>query len=300
MNENLPKRRLSLPAALLLLAALVFIGFMLASVALMVLQSLGLLNLESRTHLLWLTVGQDVLAFILPAVVLARFLWQRPCAALRLNVPPSWMALAAVVLMQVIALPAMNWIVDWNAHVVLPTALESVLRPMEDAAALQTELLLNVTNVWQMLAGVLVIGLVAALSEELLFRGAVQGTWMDYSGQRHVAVWGVAILFSAIHLQFYGFVPRMLLGVWFGYLLLWTRSLWVPIIAHFLNNTIVVVSSYIAACNGADENIVDTIGLPALGQLPWVAMVSMVASIALVVLASKYFSRKNDDDFSAL
>ena len=298
MNENLPKRRLSLPAALMFLAALVLIGFMLATVV--ALQSSGMMNIESRTHLLWLTVVQDVLAFILPAAALAGFLWQRPCSALRLNVAPTWMALLVIIVMQAVALPAMNWIVDWNSHVTLPSVLERVMRPMEDAAAHQTDLLLNASNVWQMLAGVLVIGLMAALSEEMLFRGAVQGTWMDYSGHRHIAVWCVAILFSAVHLQFYGFVPRMLLGVWLGYLLLWTRSLWAPVFAHFLNNSIVVVSSYIVRSYGYEKNFADTIGLPAPGQLPWAAMVSAVAAIALVLLTAKYFSRKNDDEFSSL
>lgn len=296
IRDNFPRRRLSLAAALLLLAAMVMIGFMLAMVLMTVLMSLGMLDLTSRTHLLWVTVLQDVLAFIVPALALAVILWQRPCAALRLDAAPAWMALLAVVVMQVISLPAMNWLVDWNANLTLPAALEQTLRPMEESAAVQTRLLLHADSVWQMLAGVLVIGFMAALSEELLFRGAVQGTWMDYSGHRHIAVWAVAILFSAIHLQFYGFVPRMLLGVWLGYLLVWTRSLWVPVFAHFLNNSIVVVASYLSPTDDGSSNPIDNIGLPAPGELPWLAILSAVATVAFIVMAAKYFSAKNDDD----
>ena len=92
-------------------------------------------------------------------------------------------------------------------------------------------------------------------------------------------------LFSAIHFQFFGFIPRMLLGVWLGYLLVWTRSLWVPIIAHTLNNSTVVVMSYLANKGIVAEDFGDHLGLPADGAIPLLAVASLVASITLAVWA---------------
>ena len=78
----------------------------------------------------------------------------------------------------------------------------------------------------------------------MLFRGALQRSLGRWSGNLHVAIWITAILFSAMHMQFYGFLPRLALGALFGYLLIWTGTLWVPILAHFINNAAAVVITF--------------------------------------------------------
>jgi len=82
----------------------------------------------------------------------------------------------------------------------------------------------------------------AGLTEELLFRGAILSAIREKIKNPHVAIWIVAFLFSAIHFQFYGFIPRLILGAFLGYLLFWSRSIWIPILVHFLNNTITVAA----------------------------------------------------------
>ena len=89
-----------------------------------------------------------------------------------------------------------------------------------------------------------VIAIIAGITEEFLFRGALFSIIRRKIKNPHVIIWIIAAIFSAIHLQFYGFVPRMLLGALMGYLLYWTGSIWVPVFAHFLNNAIGVVSMY--------------------------------------------------------
>src|SRR5690606_27732574 len=79
---------------------------------------------------------------------------------------------------------------------------------------------------------------------EFLFRGCVQGILMRWFKNPHTAIWVTAIIFSAIHLQFYGFLPRMLLGALFGYLLFWGKSIWLPVLAHFLNNAFATISAF--------------------------------------------------------
>jgi membrane protease YdiL (CAAX protease family) len=87
----------------------------------------------------------------------------------------------------------------------------------------------------------------------------------------HVTIWTVAVLFSAIHLQFFGFVPRLLLGAWFGYLLWWTGSIWVPVLAHFTNNALSTLATYSLNKGLLSENP-DGIGL---GETWWLCLISI-------------------------
>jgi membrane protease YdiL (CAAX protease family) len=88
------------------------------------------------------------------------------------------------------------------------------------------------------------IGIIPAIGEELLFRGVIQRIFTEWTKNIHWGIWISAILFSALHLQFYGFVPRAILGAIFGYLLVWSGNLWLPVLAHFINNTVAVIAYY--------------------------------------------------------
>ena len=123
----------------------------------------------------------------------------------------------------------------------------------------------------------------------------MQRTMQDSRLGIHAVVWITAIIFSALHMQFYGFIPRMVLGLWLGYLLVWTRSLWVPIIAHTLNNSTVVLMSYLANIGVVPEDFCDTLGIPAEGAFPWLAVLSLIASIVLAVCAHRLYLRRNKD-----
>ncbi len=89
------------------------------------------------------------------------------------------------------------------------------------------------------------IALLPAIGEELVFRGVVQKIFRQWSRNAHVAIWTTAVLFSAMHMQFYGFIPRMLLGAMLGYMLEWSGSLWLPMLAHFINNAGAVLLTYL-------------------------------------------------------
>ncbi|MDH6342276.1 membrane protease YdiL (CAAX protease family) [Parabacteroides sp. PFB2-12] len=131
-----------------------------------------------------------------------------------------------------------------NRQMTFPEILapvETWMRAQEDKAEQMTLLLLEQKGVVTLLFNLLVIAVGAGITEEFYFRGALQRIIARWSGNPHVVIWVTAIIFSAFHLQFYGFLPRMLLGAYFGYLLLWTGSLWVPVFAHFANNAISVI-----------------------------------------------------------
>lgn len=246
-----------------------------------------------KQGMLTMLMVQDIIAFIMPAVLAMALFYYRPLHVMGLDRAPSLKALALVVVFYVVSLPALNWFVDLNAHMTLPSWLggvEEVLQSTEELAAEATEQLLDVHTIGQLLLCVFVLGVMAGLSEEILFRGAIQRTMQDSRLNVHAAIWITAIVFSAIHLQFYGFLPRMILGAWFGYLFVWTRCLWVPIFAHTLNNSTVVVMNYLANKGVVPEGFGDNLGLPAEGSPPLMAMASLLLSVAIAAWAARSFN----------
>ena len=283
------KTNLRLGTRLLVLLGLMFAGVIVASVLSVLMVKFGLLTM--------LTV-QDVLGFIVPAVAAMAIFYRRPLHAMCLDRAPGLKAILVVLVFEVLSLPAMNWLVNVNEAMTLPSwmsGIEQVMRTMEDSAADATEQLLDVNTLWQLISTVFVVGLMAGLSEEMLFRGAMQRTMQDSRMNAHAAVWITAILFSAFHMQFFGFVPRMVLGVWLGYLLVWTRSLWVPIIAHTLNNSTVVFFSYMANKGIIADDFGDNLGIPAPGEFPWLALLSLIASLALAIWAHRNLPNKQSN-----
>ncbi len=277
------RTQLKLGTRLLLLLCIMGFGLIVASVATKL--------LIKQSMLAMLTI-QDIFAFILPAVVAMALFYLRPLHVMGLDRMPSLKALAVVVVFYLVSLPAMNWLVDFNGSMVLPSwmsGVEEAMRQAEDMAADATKQILDINTIPQLLFCLFVVGLMAGLSEEMLFRGAMQRTMQDSRLGAHTAIWVTAIVFSAFHMQFFGFLPRMLLGAWLGYLFVWTRSLWVPIIAHTLNNSTVVVMSYLAGKGVVPEGFGDNLGLPADGAFPWMATASLVMSIAIALWAARSF-----------
>jgi len=104
---------------------------------------------------------------------------------------------------------------------------------------------LQMNSVWDMLFDVLFVGLLTAIVEEFMFRGCLQTIFEKWFKNKHVAIWVTAILFSAFHMEFFGFLPRLLLGAMFGYFVVWSGSVWPAILGHFLNNASAVVATYL-------------------------------------------------------
>ncbi|MBD8489624.1 CPBP family intramembrane metalloprotease [Echinicola sp. CAU 1574] len=139
-------------------------------------------------------------------------------------------------------------IVEWNMNVDFPAFMqgfEDFAREMEDQAMALTKYLTDFETPGEFILGLLVIGVFAGIGEEYLFRGIVQPKFHLYTGSAHWGVWIAAFVFSAIHFQFYGFFPRMLLGALFGYLYLYSGSLVYPMLGHVLNNSFTLVMVYL-------------------------------------------------------
>jgi len=152
---------------------------------------------------------------------------------------PQLFILFLIILIMVCTMPMMEWIALANQKMTFPDILKPVenwMREKEDAAMKMTVLLLKVDHISDFFINLFIIALLPAIAEEFIFRGAVQRSFNRMFRDPHVAIWITAFIFSAIHLQFFGFIPRLLLGALFGYIYWWTGSLWYTMLAHFLNN----------------------------------------------------------------
>ena len=234
---------------------------------------------QSTESVKWLQFLQTVATFLLPPVVCA-WIWEKdhkPFRLLCLDRYPSWQIFAMAAAIMIFAIPAINLLADLNNRIVLPEALsgiEAEMRKWEENAAMLTEQFLKTDSFAGLLVNIGLMALLPALAEELSFRGTLQQVLYNRR-YPHLAIWITAIIFSAIHMQFYGFIPRMLMGAMFGYVFVWTGSLWVPVLMHFTNNFTAVLAYYILDKeNLSAKNFADTIGA---GNTWWVGVLSLIA-----------------------
>lgn len=118
-------------------------------------------------------------------------------------------------------------------------------RNMEDRLMELTKAMSSYTNLGEMLVAMLVIGILPAIGEELIFRGLLQNKLLGGIKNHHIAIWVTAIIFGAFHMQFFGVVPRIFLGALFGYIYYYSGNIWYPIVAHFINNGLAVLTMYL-------------------------------------------------------
>ena len=114
----------------------------------------------------------------------------------------------------------------------------------EQKAMQLTEAFLAMNNMGDLLINLFLIALIPAIGEDLLFRGVLQQLFTKWTGKIHLAIFISAFLFSAIHMQFFGFLPRFVLGLVLGYMFYWSKNLWLPILAHFTNNALAIIFTY--------------------------------------------------------
>lgn len=213
--------------------------------------------------------------FIIPSIIAAILFANNPLRYLELNNTPDFKIIIATVILMISALPIINFLAEWNNGLHLPEELRTIenwMRKAEDNAAKVTEVFLRMDSPIELVLNLFMIGLLAAIGEELLFRGLIQKLLGELTRSKIAAIWIAGFLFSALHMQFFGFIPRMLLGVLFGYLLVWSGSLWVPILAHFTNNGFAVIISYLTQRNIISPEI-DKIG--AISDPPEYLLTSM-------------------------
>jgi len=184
--------------------------------------------------------------FVLPPLIYARLIGQKPWHFLMLDERPSIPFLAFASILMAVQLPWINALGSWNNSIEWGGMFRSVydsMRAQEDAAAELIDQFLYMPGLVDLFQTLVIVALIPAIGEELLFRGVVQAMFSEKRGA-HFGVWITAFVFSFIHFQFFGFFPRFILGVILGYLVVWKKSLWYSIVAHFTNNALAVIGYF--------------------------------------------------------
>lgn len=288
------------PKRLTLICAL--FGFMFLGLLITSLSQLTFGGVPTRDSYLLIASIQDLFCFIVPAVGVAMMVGRKNIKhTLSLN-NPGWRPLVGATLLYLLSIPALNYVTYVNEHIHLPQSMQGVeqwFKTMEDAASVVTETILSDTSIMGLVSGVLVVGAMAAVSEELFFRSSLQrilsGDFsnLNASKSNKESAWNAIILvgfiFSVMHFQMFGFFPRFLLGVMFGWLLFTTKSVYPGIIAHFLNNSMVVVAVWCIKRGYVSQQITE-LGTP--DCYLWLAPLSIFCVIVFLSFLRTYFFKQ--------
>ncbi len=210
---------------------------------------------QSLSALKYFQVAQSIGLFIIPPFVLGWLFHGKITEYLLINKKVTSTSVFLVAVLVIVVLPLINFIGEWNLQMHLPewlSGMEQWMKNAEENAAELTEAFLKVETTGGLVFNLFMVALLPAIGEEFLFRGVIQRIFTNWTKSYHWGIWISAILFSALHIQFYGFVPRMLLGVMFGYLLIWSGTIWLPVAAHFFNNAFAVIALFLI-----DKNILN-------------------------------------------
>jgi hypothetical protein len=253
-DQPVPQQAVSPWIVLLSLVAFMLLGLMLGSLliagimatqgleGLSILSNLGeATRAEERNLARWANLFPHLFAFTGGTLITALLFFKRKwIEELQLQRWSNWAFWGAGFLFTLGIFPFAQTIYWINQQLPLP----NWMREMEESANALVKILLQMDSPAELLLNLLTVGVVAAVGEELVFRGLVQNQLQKIFRQPVVAIWVTAIVFSAIHMQFVGFLPRMVLGAGLGYLAYWSRSLWLPIVVHFLFNSMQVIAYY--------------------------------------------------------
>ena len=237
-----------------------------------------------------------LIAFLLPALFTAWLCSNQPKTFLCMQPFPHIRLLALVGLSMLLLLPIISLTEYFNSKMQLPASMAAIEEWMKTSEELADALFRKMTSgkgVGAFLLNLFIIAVVAGVTEEFLFRGALLRILRQRIKNHHIAIWIVAIIFSFIHFQFYGFIPRLLLGAYFGYLIYWTRNIWIPVFAHFFHNA----TAFIGMSNDSLRENAFFADEIATKDIPWLSITACICFIAFaycakIIRKTKAISRK--------
>jgi uncharacterized protein len=196
----------------------------------------------------YILITQHISFFIIPAIIILTLMENEHHLSLKKISMPAITEITLIVILAFCLFPVTGFTAKLNSMMHLPDWLSGVeqwMKEKEDNATELIDLFMTSDTFLKMILNLMMIAVIPAVGEELIFRGVFQKIFTNMFKSGHLAIWFTAILFSTIHLQFYGFVPRVILGLVFGYLFFWSGTLWLPVISHFVNNAVPVVGGYL-------------------------------------------------------
>ncbi|MBR6175744.1 MAG: CPBP family intramembrane metalloprotease [Bacteroidales bacterium] len=188
-----------------------------------------------------------------------------------------------VLVLSVTLLPVVGVLSAFNQNIMPQEgAVAEFMRDLEEAANHILEVVTSQRSSWDLISNILVFAVLAGICEEFFFQGALQPLLMNWTRNPHVGILLTALIFSALHFQFYGFIPRFLLGLYLGYLFYWSRSLWLPILAHVLHNALSILVDFTLQGRGIDTDSMQFTDMR--GSLPTAAACALISAMAIVYL----------------
>ncbi len=288
------------------LGGVLFIGPVLAYLTVLMLSGVSmneLLNMlsnitaypEYRTMFLSYQAMSSVGGFIIAPVIFYYTLVGKNVISAFIKFPSNIYTTLLITIIMVLSFMVVNTVfIDWNANIKLPeyfSGFENWAEDLENSMKVLTEYLTEFESTGYLILAIIVIAVIPGIGEELLFRGFLQNILKRIFKNDHAAIWVAAILFSAIHFQFYGFVPRMLLGALFGYLYVWTGNLLVPMMAHFLNNGISILALYVYKKGLTDIDVESTEAMPTM----YIIIFSALFAVTLIYFKN-YLAKNNSNE----
>jgi len=201
-----------------------------------------------------LQLASTFFIFFLPALATARILDRRPFSWLGYNRLADVRVLLMAMALMALSIPVVGMLSDLNEMIPVPSGMEAVFQSMEDAYERQVKVMTRMNGWGDYLFSLLVMALGPAIFEETFFRGGMQRIIFGMTGRLWTSVIITALVFSAVHFSYFGFIPRVVLGIVLGLLYQHSGSLWTSIAAHFLNNAVVVTIIFVYTLRG--RNIV--------------------------------------------
>jgi len=248
----------------------------------------------STGALRYFQIVQSFSAFIIPSLLAGYLFWGQHTRGIGFS-HPRWTMLSLSFLVIVTAQPLVSYLGIWNSQMQLPEfmqGLEQWMQQSEENAQDVIFRLLDTKATGVVLLNILMIVVLPALGEEMLFRGTLQPVFHQWLGNKHLAVWITAFLFSAIHLQFFTFLPRFFLGLALGYLMVWGKNIWYPVTGHFANNLLSLIVFYYYRHTNPEMNPLE----PGVEELAPVWLIpGLILTIVLLgrfFVISRYWSNK--------
>jgi len=262
---------------ILVLLALALACFLIASIA-TALMAFTDVDIQSRSFLLWTQSLTSILIFVVPMLLMVAIYYRKNAVsflALRADGHSWLMALVGIVVLLLIT-PLNEWLTEWNDTWNLGH-LGEMLRQIQEQSEGVMEKLIKGDTIGALLANLLVIAVLPAVCEELFFRGGIQNLLQRWVRNPHVAIWITAAVFSLIHGEIFSFVPRFVLGALLGYLYVYGGSMVVNVVAHFVNNAVVVLLYWLVA-----RGTLDLDPEAPLGFTPVITVCCTLAAVAVM------------------
>ena len=242
-------------------------------------------NPDTIVYMKIMQIFQAIGIFIVPPIVALKIFRNENENYLQFRSSKILLIIISGALM-LLALPIINWVAELNQNMSLPqswASLEEWMHNQEMLATNITKYFLKADNIPTLLLNLFIMAVIPAIGEEMLFRGILQKIFTQMGNNIHIGIWVTAFIFSAIHMLFFTFLPRFLMGAMFGYMLVWSGSIWLPIVAHFVNNGTAVIVNYLIQQGTIDSDI-EKVGQQNISYL--------ISSIILVSAGMYYLNLK--------